>query len=84
MGMQVHFDLRDVMLVTPVELAAEIHDGEIAAYCGKAHWKDDGYIKFNIRCSEDGLPSRACWGDVVHDRSLVNFLIDHRIPFNAS
>lgn len=78
MGMQVHFDLRDVLRHNAVTLMSVELEGE-TTFSGAVN----NVVGFNI-VAENELPSHSCWADTVHNRDLINWLIDQRIPFNAS
>lgn len=78
MGMQVHFDLRDVLRHHAVTLMSIELEGE-TTFSGAV----SNDVGFNI-VSVDDLPGHSCWADVAHNRELVNWLIDQRIPFHAS
>jgi hypothetical protein len=74
--MQVHFDLRDVLRCHAVTfMSIELETTFTAAV--------DNGIDFNV-VTENGLPSHSCWADITSDRDIVNWLIDHRVPFRAS
>ena len=79
MGMQVHFKLSDVLERCAVALQMERHD-ELPDFSGTVTKTG---ISFTIVPKGD-LPSNDCWADVVHNRDIVNWLIDQRVPFNAS
>ena len=79
MGMQVHFKLGDVLERGTVVLRMERHN-ELLDFSGRV---TSTGINFNIVPNGNQL-SNDCWADVVHDRDIVNWLIDQRIPFNAS
>lgn len=78
MGMQVHFDLRDVLRYHAVTFMSVDLEDETTLTC-----TINCDVSFNVT-AKDGLPSSSCWADVVHDRDLINWLIDRRIPFSAS
>ena len=78
MGMQVHFSLRDVLRYHAVTFMSIELEGE-TTFTGTVN----SGAGFNVATSY-GLPGDSCWADVVHDRGIVNWLIDSRIPFNAA
>lgn len=79
MGMQVHFKLSDVLERAAVVLQMERYD-DLLDLSGRL---TEVGLSFNI-VPNGNLPSDDCWADVVHNRDIVNWLIDQRIPFNAS
>jgi len=76
--MQVHFRLTDVIGNHAVTLLHVPLDG-LPTFIGTVA---EG-VGFNIEVNGN-LPGNACWADVVHNRAIVDWLIDQRIPFNAS
>jgi len=85
MGMQAHFELDDVLDRCAIILKMERHD-EMPNFSGTIAIVTEEYpegISFNIT-PDGGLPSNYCWADIAHDRAIVDWLIDQRIPFNAS
>lgn len=78
MGMLVHFDLRDVLRYHAVTFMNVELEGE-TTLTGAVN----SGVGFNV-ATRGGLPDWGCWADVTRNRELVNWLIDQRIPFNAS
>lgn len=77
MGMQVHFKLSDVIENHAITLL-RVQLDELTTFAGTV-----SDVGFNVIPNGD-LPGNDCWADVVHDRAIVNWLIDQRIPFSAS
>lgn len=83
MGMQVHFKLSDVLERSAIVLTLTRYD-ELLDFSGSIITEGcNSGINFNI-VPNGNLPSDDCWADVVYDRAIVNWLIDQRVPFNAS
>lgn len=78
MDMQVYFKLDDVIENHAVTLLRVQLDGS-PTFIGTV----SSDVSFNIEANGN-LPGNACWADVVHNRAIVNWLIDQRVPFNAS
>lgn len=82
MGMQVHFNLNDVIYAASVTISKETTDN-LAYFIGTINGPINGPISFKVEYKGD-FRGDACWADITHDRAIVNWLIDQRIPFNAS
>lgn len=78
MGMQVHFDLRDVLRYHAVTFISVELEGE-TTLTGVVN----SDVGFNV-ATKHGLPDSSCWADVVHNRDIIHWLIDQRVPFNVS